>query len=168
MRTRMPPNSLVGQYANPNSPLCSVGSISDHSVTLKAMFDIRTILSSPVSRSEPALPEAQTLFCAGLRAGIGNAGDYPFSLDAYEVEQVCSTVIDLPIHQKVEGRPHNGEIVIDPNKWIVNAFFNLCRTGSTYALREGFKRHLRGLAVAHQHHRATWQRGRLDRRGISL
>ena len=114
-------------------------------------------------------PEAQPSFRgAGLRAGIGNARDHPSSVDANQIEQVCSAVIDLLIDPKVERRPHHGQIVIDPDQWIMNAFFDLCRTGFTYALREGFKGHLRGPAVAHQHHRSTGQSGRLDRRGISF
>jgi len=105
---------------------------------------------------------------AVLLPGIGNARDYPSSVHTDQVEQICSAVIDFPIDEKIERRPHHGEIVIDPDQWIVNAFFNLGRTGFTDAVREGFQGHLRGLAVAHQHHRASRQRGRLDRRGISF
>ena len=109
-------------------------------------------------------PKGETSFRgACLRPGIGNARNHPSSVDTNHVEQVCSAVIDLPIDQKIERRPHHGEIVIDPNQWIVNAFFNLCRPGFAYALREGLKGHLRGLAVAHKHHGATRERRCLNR-----
>lgn len=38
-------------------------------------------------------------------------------------------MIDFPIDEKIERRPHHGEIIIDPDQWIVNAFFNLGRPG---------------------------------------
>jgi hypothetical protein len=38
----------------------------------------------------------------------------------------------------------------------VNAFFNLRRTGLTYALREDFKGHLSGLAIAHHFREADF------------
>jgi len=114
-------------------------------------------------------PNRKTSFRgASFGTGIGNARDHPPSVDMNQVEQVCSAVIDLPIDQKVERSPHHGEIVIDPDQWIVNAFLNLCLPGFPYALRKGFKGHLRGLAIAHQNHRAARQRGCLDRHSISL
>jgi len=103
-----------------------------------------------------------------LPARIGNAGDHPFFFHTHQIEQVGSAVIYLPIDQKIERRPHHRQIVIDPDQWIVNAFFNQCIPWFLYAIREGFKGHLRRLAIAHQHHRATRQRERPDRRGISL
>jgi hypothetical protein len=113
--------------------------------------------------------EARALFRrAVFCAGVGDAGDHPFSVDANHIEEICSAVIDFSIDQKVEWRPYDGEIVVDPDEWIVNAFFNLRLTGFTYELREGIEGHLCGLAVAHEHHCATGKRRRFNGHGIPL
>src|SRR4030095_1939550 len=58
MRTRMPPNSRVRQYALPESPSCSVRSIVDQSVVpngMPCMSIATTFRGSGERRSPPAL-----------------------------------------------------------------------------------------------------------------
>jgi len=77
-------------------------------------------------------------------------------------------VVDLAINEEIKRSPDYGEVVIDVDEWIVNAFFDLRFAGLAYALGERFKGHLRGFAVAHEHHGSAGECGGLDRSGVSF
>ena len=128
-----------------------------HTVNLGVVQSCETRFAPDMGHSIRAtLPETQPVISLNKSSfRIRNARDHPSSVDTNKIEQVCATVIDLPIDEKMERGPHHGEIVFDPDQRIVNALFNLGLTRFSYALREAVKGHLRGLPVAHQHHRAA-------------
>jgi hypothetical protein len=109
------------------------------------------------------------LFCgAVVAAGVGYAGDEPLAVLADEVEEVGAAVLDLAVDEEVEGRPNDGEIVIDTDERIVDSLLDLLGAGFTDMRGEVLEGHLSGLAVAHQDHDAVGKRGLADGGGIAL
>ena len=108
-------------------------------------------------------------FCgAGFGAGVGDAGDEPFSVYADHVEEVGAAVVDFAVDQEVKGCPDHGKIVVDADERIVNALFYLVFAGLADTLGKSFEGHLRRFAVAHEHHGSAGECGSFDRRGISF
>ena len=86
---------------------------------------------------------------------ICDAGDNPFTVGMNKVEQVRSAMVHLAIDQKLEGRPDDGEIVVDPDERIMNALFDFGGSRLADPCCEILKSHLSWLAVPHQDHRAA-------------
>ena len=110
----------------------------------------------------------QRLFsCAVVAAGVGYAGDEPLAILADEIEEVGATVLDFVIDQEVEGRPDDGEIVVDADERVVDSLFDLLCARFTDTRGEILEGHLSGFAVAHQDHDAVGKRGLPDGGGIA-
>ena len=77
-------------------------------------------------------------------------------------------MVDLAIDEEVEGSPDYSQIVVDPEQRIVDAFFYLGLARLPDAVGEGFKGHLRGFTVAHEHHGAAGECGSFDGGGVSF
>ena len=111
----------------------------------------------------------QRLFsCAVVAAGVGYARDEPLAILADEIEEVGATVLDLAIDQEVEGRPDDGEVVVDADERVVDSLLDLLCAGFTDTRGEILEGHLSRFAVAHQDHDAVGKRGLPDGGGIAL
>ena len=109
------------------------------------------------------------LLCrAVFAAGVGYAGNEPFTVFADEVEEVGAAMVDFPVDEEVKGSPYDCEIVVDADEWVVDSFLNLRGARSAYSLSERVEGHLRGLAVAHQNHGSTGEQGLFDCRRIAF
>ena len=76
--------------------------------------------------TKPAVAISLDLFpWAVAAAGVGDACDAPLAILADEVEEVGAAVGDLAIDQEVEGRPDEGEIVVDLDQRVVD-FSSIC------------------------------------------
>ncbi len=114
-------------------------------------------------------PSASALLCrAVFAAGVGYGGDGPFAVDLGHIEKVGAAVVDFAIDVKVEGRPNDGEVVVDLDDRVVDAFFDCGFARLAYAVGEGFKGHDGGLAVAHEDHGAAGHSRRLDGGGVAV
>ena len=69
------------------------------------------------------------LNCTLFRSGIGYAGDEPLAAGLHQVEEVGSAVVRFAVHQKLEGRPDHGQVVIGAHQGIVNALFHMSFAG---------------------------------------
>src|ERR1700759_4952812 len=98
--------------------------------------------------------DAALFSCAVVAAGGGGAGAETLGVLADEVEGVGAAWLDFAVDEKVEGRPDDGEIVVDFDERVVDALFDLLGVcaGLADAGGEVFEGHLRGLAVAHEDH----------------
>jgi hypothetical protein len=105
---------------------------------------------------------------AVVAAGVGYAGDEPLAVLADEIEEVGTTVLDFAVDEEVEGRPDDGEIVVDADERVVNSLLDLLCAGFTDTRGEILEGHLSGFAVAHQDHDAVGKRGLPDGGGVAL
>ena len=108
------------------------------------------------------------LRCAVLVARIRDSGDQPLAADVHEVEEIGSAMVRLAIDQEHKGRPNHGEVVIDPNQRLVNAFLDATMAGFGDMIGERFDRHLLRLAFPHQYEHCAWQGRGLDGIGVSM
>jgi len=109
---------------------------------------------------------------AVFAAGVGYAGDEPFSVGADEVEEIGAAVVDLAVGEEVKGSPDYGEVVVDADEGIVDALFYLrgrlgC-AGFTDSVGEAVGGHLAGVAVAHEDHGCSGDEGGLDGGGVAV
>ena len=77
-------------------------------------------------------------------------------------------MVDFAVDEEVEGSPDDGEVVVDADERVVDAFLDVGGSGLADALGEGFEGHLGGLAVAHQDHGSAGERGLLDGGSVTL
>ena len=89
-----------------------------------------------------------------------------------EVEEVGAAVVDFAVGEEVEGCPDDGEIVVDADERVVDAFFDLSGrlggAGFTDAVGEAVGGHLAGVAVAHEDHGGSGDEGGLDGGGVAV
>jgi hypothetical protein len=106
---------------------------------------------------------------AVVAAGVGDAGDEPLAVLTDEVEEVGAAVLDFAVDEEVEGRPDNGEVVVDFDERVVDPLFDLLGVcaGLADAGGEVFEGHLRGLAVAHEDHDSAGECRLLDGCGVT-
>ena len=105
---------------------------------------------------------------AGFAAGVGDRGDEPLAVLADEVEEIGAAVVDFAVAEKFEGRPDDGEVVVDANERIVDALFDLCGSGVGEVRGEVVEGHADGLAVAHQDQGAAGEQRRADGGGVAM
>lgn len=51
--------------------------------------------------------------------------DLPFAALFVEAEEISTAMIEFAIDEKIEGSPDEGQIVVNANLWIVDAFFDV-------------------------------------------
>ena len=77
--------------------------------------------------------------CTIVAAGVGDAGDEPLAVLADEVEEVGAAVLDFAVDEEVEGRPDDGEIVVDFDERVVDPLFDLLGAGLADAVAKSSK-----------------------------
>lgn len=81
-------------------------------------------------------------------------------------------MVDFAVDEEVERSPDDSEIVIDADKRVVNALFDLGGwlrgAGAADAVGEGVGSHLAGGAIAHENHGCARDEGGFDGCGVTL
>lgn len=105
---------------------------------------------------------------AGFAAGVGDGGDQPLAVLADEREEVRAAVVFLAVDEDIEGRPDDGEVMIDADEGLVDALLDTRGGWLGDALGEGLEGHLQGLAFAHEGERSAREERRADGGGIAV
>lgn len=104
---------------------------------------------------------------AVFAAGVGYAGDAPFAILPDHVEEIGAAVVDFAVDVEVEGRPDDGEVVVDFDEGVVDTLFDFGGAGDGDLAGEIFEGHLHGFAVAHQDHDPAGEGGLPDSGGVA-
>ena len=104
-----------------------------------------------------------------VRAGSGSERDnLPFAVFLVETEEIPAAVIELAVYEEVKGRPDDGQVVVDLDVRIVNAFFDVCGSGGRYTIGPKLDRELAEDATLHHDENSAGQPGSLDGGRIAM
>ena len=88
-------------------------------------------------------------------SGGSEGGDLPPAVLLGEIEEISAAVIEFAIDEEVEGRPDDGQVVVDADLWIVDPFLDVCGSGGCYAIGEVLYGDLAEGALLHQDKNST-------------
>jgi hypothetical protein len=109
------------------------------------------------------------LVCGAVLPRCGSErGDLPFAALLGEIEEIPAAVIELAVYIEVKRCPDDGQVVVDADVRIVDAFFDVCGSGSRYAIGDVLNGDLAEDALPHQHENSAGQPGSLDRGRITM
>ena len=77
-------------------------------------------------------------------------------------------MIELAVYEEVKGRPDDGQVVVDLDVRIVNAFFDVCGSGGRYTIGPKLDRELAEDATLHHDENSAGQPGSLDGGRIAM
>ena len=104
-----------------------------------------------------------------VRSGCGSErDDLPFAVFLVETKEIPAAVIELAVYVEIKGRPDDGQVVVDLDLRIVNAFFNVCGSGGCYAIGPKLDCELAQDAILHNDENSAGQPGSLDGDGIAM
>jgi hypothetical protein len=73
-------------------------------------------------------------------------GDLPSAALPGEIEEIPAAVIELAVYEEVKGRPDDGQVVVDADVRIVDAFFDVCGSRGRYAIGDALNGDLAEVA----------------------
>lgn len=102
-------------------------------------------------------------------SGCGGERDYlPFAVFLVETEEIPAAVIELAVYVEIKGRPDDGQVVVDLDLRIVNAFFDVCGSGGRYAIGPKLDCELAQDTILHDDENSAGQPGSLDGGRIAM
>ena len=104
-----------------------------------------------------------------VRAGSGGErDDLPFTVFLVEIKEVPAAMIELAVDEEIEGRPDDGQIVVDADLRIVDAFFDVGGPRGRYAIGPKLYCELAQNAILHHDENSARQPRSLDGRSITM
>src|SRR5271163_3409920 len=98
----------------------------------------------------------------------GERDDLPPATLLGEIEEIPAAVIELAVYEEVKGRPDDGQIVVDADVRIVDAFIDVRGSGGRYAIGEILNGDLAEVALLHQNENSARQPRSLDGGRITM
>jgi hypothetical protein len=95
-------------------------------------------------------------------------GDLPSAALPGEIEEIPAAVIELAVYEEVKGRPDDGQVVVDADVRIVDAFFDVCGSRGRYAIGDALNGDLAEVAFLHQDENSAGQPRSLDGGRIAM
>ena len=109
------------------------------------------------------------LIRGAVRPGCGSERDYlPFAVFLVETDEIPAAVIELAVYEEVKGRPDDGQVVVDLDLRIVDAFFDVCGSGGRYAIGPKLDCELAQDAILHHDENSAGQPGGPDGGRITM
>jgi hypothetical protein len=104
-----------------------------------------------------------------VRSGCGSERDnLPFAVFLVETDEIPAAVIELAVYKEIKGRPDDGQVVVDLDLRIVDAFFDVCGSGGRYAIGPKLDCELAQDAILHHDENSAGQPGSLDGGRITM